>query len=612
VYFFLGNISSSVPTLQPTSSYVGTTPTTSGGFIWGNEIEVTLSRSSFSDLVSLVKEGKIVSLDIRGGDVTALTGEEQEFTLTFGEGDLVERLILLGVTKEQLGKVVISYSSPTSMWVTGLLVNFMIGGVIMGGLFLLMRRSSGSNGTGPMGFGKSGAKIAEVDHPTVTFDDIAGLPEAKEELEEVVAFLRDPTRFMALGARIPRGAILYGPPGCGKTLLARAISGEASVPFFSISGSQFVEMFVGVGASRVRNLFDEAKKHAPCIIFIDEIDAVGSRRSSSFSGSGQEHDQTLNELLAQMDGFEPTTNIVIIGATNRPELLDPALTRPGRFDRHVAVDRPDVVAREQIFEVHVKGKPLAEDVNLKILAQSTPGFSGADIEATTNEAAILAVRRDQKVINMAEFEEAIMKVSIGPERRSRVLSEDEKRTIAYHEVGHAITMHFTKDHDPVHKISIISRGLALGFTMPLPEADRNLASRRWAFARIVGLLGGRAVEELCFGEEEITSGASNDLQRATTYAHQMVTEWGMSEKVGLRSLTQLPGSSGFESQLRGEKRYSEHLAQVIDEEIKEILDTAYVEAKEIISEHQDDLERVVERLFEVETMEREEFLSLVS
>lgn len=609
---------------QTASAFAEATPTPDDG-IWGStdwrnvlpgndSEEGTFRIDTFSDLVASIKEGQIVSLEISAEDVTITTIEDQRFILDIGEGDLIERLLLLGVTEEQLSEITISYSAPASGWANWLLINFLIGAVIFGGFILIMRRSPGAGGAGggPFGVGKSGAKMVTADQPQVTFEDVAGLPEAKEELAEIVDFLKDPEKFMALGARIPKGVILFGHPGCGKTLMARAVSGEAAVPFFSISGSQFVEMFVGVGASRVRNLFEEAKKHAPCIVFVDEIDGVGGQRGLSVSGSGQEHNQTLNELLTQMDGFEPTTNIVVVAATNRPELLDPALTRPGRFDRRIAIDRPDVKAREEIFDVHVRGKPLASDVSTKKLAQATPGFTGADIENTVNEAAILAVRRGKTEIGMAEFEEAALKSIAGSERKSRVFSEKERKTIAYHEVGHALAMHYTPGADPVHKISIISRGLALGFTMPLPEEDRNLASREWVVGEIIGLLGGRAAEELVFGEPAITSGASNDLQRATGYARQMVTEWGMSRKVGLRSFVSHPGSSDFEAQLRGEKRYSEELLREVDEEIKKILDTAYAKAKEIISEHREDLEKVVERLFEVETMEREEFLSLVS
>ncbi|MEX0888171.1 MAG: ATP-dependent zinc metalloprotease FtsH, partial [Patescibacteria group bacterium] len=416
---------------------------------------------------------------------------------------------------------------------------------------------------------------------------------------------------VTLGARIPKGVLLFGSPGCGKTLMARAVAGEAGVPFISIGGSEFVEVFVGVGASRVRELFDQAKKNAPCIVFVDEIDAVGGQRTPAIGG-GQEHNQTLNQLLKEMDGFDQNTNVVVIAATNRPEMLDPALLRSGRFDRRVAVDRPDIIAREQIFEVHVRGKPLGDDVDLKKLAKATPGLTGADIENAVNEAAILAARFGKLAIGMAEFREGILKSVIGPERRSRTISKSEKRTIAYHEAGHAIAMHFTEGQDPIQKISVISRGFSLGFTMPVPEEDRNLLSKGHAFGEIVGLLGGRAAEELVFGKDLVTSGASNDLQRATDNARRMVTEWGMGEFVGLRSLVSPPGSTGMENLMRGERTVSEELSRQVDEEIKLILGKAYEQAYKTLVDHRDRLEAVVARLLEIETLEREEFLALVS
>ncbi len=569
-------------------------------------VEAPEEKYTFSSLVRQVKAGEVISLHVIENRVTVETADGKWSSTSFGSGDLIERLISLGVSEEQLANLEITYSIPPPFW----LLPF----ILVAGSFIvfavMVRRSSGTSG--PLSFGKSHAKEVSDGQLITTFEDVAGLIEAKEELMEVVEFLKNPERFTALGARIPKGVILFGLPGCGKTLLARAVAGEAEVPFFPISGSEFVEMFVGVGASRIRDLFTKAKEAAPCILFIDELDAVGGRRSGFGMPSAREHDQTLNQLLSEMDGFDQQTNVIVIGATNRLDVLDPALLRSGRFDRRIAVDRPDVRAREAIFEVHVKGKPLSDDVDLSKLARATPGLTGADIENIVNEAAILTARHGRKVIGNTEFEDAALKVVAGPERKSRVISEEEKRKIAYHEVGHALAMHFTKGSDPVHKISIISRGLALGFTMPLPEEDRNLPSYEWLVGQIVGLLGGRAAEEIVLGKKGITTGASNDLERATDYARRMVTEWGMSEKVGLRSLNPLPDAAVMENQFRDTRSYSDHLAETIDAEVKRILDEAYDQAKEILASRRDILKKVVERLLEVETLDRKEFLTLVS
>jgi cell division protease FtsH len=569
----------------------------------------------FSDLVAQLKAGEVVSITINGQSVTVKTADGRTHRVNWPSGDIIQAFRSFGVTENQLAAVEVDYVTPLPAWLGTALVM----GLVMIVVFIMVRRSNpasggGSSSTGLSRFGMtpSRAKKAEADRPKVTFEDVAGLEEAKEELMEVVDFLKRPEKFVALGARIPKGVILFGQPGCGKTLMARAVAGEAGVPFFSISGSEFVEVFVGVGASRVRELFDQARKNAPCIVFVDEIDAVGGQRVAGNFGGGQEHNQTLNQLLKEMDGFDQTTNIVVIAATNRPEMLDPALLRSGRFDRRVAVDRPDIKARELIFKVHLRGKPLAEDVNPQKLAKATPGLTGADIENAVNEAAILAVKRNKTVIGMAEFYEGIEKSVIGPERRSRAISKAEKRTIAYHEAGHAVAMHFTEGSDPVHKISIISRGFGLGYTMPLPEEDRNLVSRRWLEGQIVGLLGGRAAEELIFGEGEVTTGASNDLQRATDYARRMASEWGMSAEVGLLNLAPMPGGSLMEMQMRGERAVSEHLAQTIDREMQRIAAEAYAQAQKILVDHRDTLEKVAARLIEIETIEREEFLELVS
>ena len=419
-----------------------------------------------------------------------------------------------------------------------------------------------------MNFGQSKARKFTGDNPTVTFDDVAGIPEAKEELFEVVEFLREPEKFIALGARIPKGLLLMGAPGTGKTLLAKAVSGEAGVPFYSISGSEFVEMFVGVGASRVRDLFDKAKSDSPCIVFVDEIDAVGRHRGAGLGGSHDEREQTLNQILVEMDGFDTDTNVIIIAATNRPDVLDPALLRPGRFDRRVILDRPDMVGREAILEVHARGKPLAPDVDLKILAKGTPGFVGADLENMINEAAILAARREKKVIEQTDFQESIERVIAGPERKSRLISDVEKQIIAYHEAGHAITARSLPEADSVHKISIIARGQAGGYTLILPENDRTLVSRKKILADMISLLGGRAAEEIVFSD--ITSGASNDLERVTKLAREMVTRLGMSTELGPMVYGQKDEMVFLGKEFTEQRDYSESVAEKIDIEVKGI------------------------------------------
>jgi cell division protease FtsH len=443
------------------------------------------------------------------------------------------------------------------------------------------------------------------DHPTVTFEDVAGVEEAKEELKEIVEFLREPEKFISLGARIPKGVLLVGPPGTGKTLLAKAVSGEAGVPFFSISGSEFVEMFVGVGASRVRDLFDQAKRHSPCIVFVDEIDAVGRQRGAGLGGSHDEREQTLNQMLVEMDGFDTDTNVIIVAATNRPDILDPALLRPGRFDRRVILDRPDMRGREAILKVHVKGKPLAPDSNLGVLARSTPGFVGADLENLVNEAAILAARRNKKVIGQLELEESIERVIAGPERKSRLISEEEKRIVAYHEAGHAVVANAIPEADPVHKVSITARGMAGGYTIMLPEEDRTLMARKKMFADMVGLLGGRAAEEIVF--DDITSGASNDLERVTRMARAMVTRLGMSIELGPMVYGQKEELIFLGREISEQRDYSEAVAQQIDKEVRRLVSEAYESAKSIVLKYRDRLDSVATRLLEVETITREEF-----
>jgi cell division protease FtsH len=439
----------------------------------------------------------------------------------------------------------------------------------------------------------------------VTFEDVAGVDEAKEELKEVVEFLKEPEKFISLGARIPKGVLLVGSPGTGKTLLAKAVSGEAGVPFFSISGSEFVEMFVGVGASRVRDLFDQAKRHSPCIVFVDEIDAVGRHRGAGLGGSHDEREQTLNQILVEMDGFDTDTNVIVMAATNRPDILDPALMRPGRFDRRVILDRPDMKGREQILRVHARGKPLASDVDLSVLAKSTPGFVGADLENLVNEGAILAARRNKKAIGESEFEEAIERVIAGPERKSRLISEDEKRVIAYHEAGHAVVMHCLPEADPVHKVSIIARGMAGGYTLSLPEEDHTLYAKRKFEADLAGLLGGRAAEEIVFND--VTTGASNDLERATKMARSMVTRWGMSTKLGPMTYGQKEELVFLGREISEQRDYSEAVAQEIDGEVRRLIGDAYNRARSLLTEYRDKLDAIARRLIEIETIDAAEF-----
>jgi cell division protease FtsH len=471
----------------------------------------------------------------------------------------------------------------------------------------MLRQAQGTNNQA-LSFGKSRARMFTGEQPTVTFDDVAGVDEAKQELAEIVEFLKEPEKFIQLGARIPKGVLMVGPPGCGKTLMGKAVSGEAGVPFFSISGSEFVEMFVGVGASRVRDLFDQAKRHSPCIVFVDEIDAVGRHRGAGLGGSHDEREQTLNQILVEMDGFDTDTNVIVMAATNRPDILDPALLRPGRFDRRILLDRPDMKGREDILKVHVRGKPVADDVDLHVLAKSTPGFVGADIESLVNEAAILAARRNKKIIGMKEFQEAIERVIAGPERKSRLISPQEKHIIAYHEAGHAIVGRSLPNCDPVHKISIISRGMAGGYTMALPEEDRMLTSRSKLLDDLSFTLGGRASEEIVFGD--VTTGANNDLERVTEMARAMVTRYGMSEKLGPMVYGQKEELVFLGKELGEQRDYSDAVAHEIDQEVRQIVATTYNRARDVLIEHRDALDRVAHRLVEAETVDAAEFEAL--
>jgi len=559
-----------------------------------------------------------LAADIKTSKVTKIESDEDRLQVTYKDlsesistkesnATLVEQLLSLGVTEDQLDPAKVKILiKPPSAWLgvftaLGYILPFML---LIGAFFFIFRQAQGSNNAA-MSFGKSRARMFTGDHPTVTFADVAGVEEAKEELKEVVEFLREPQKFIQLGARIPKGVLLVGPPGTGKTLMAKAVSGEAGVPFFSISGSEFVEMFVGVGASRVRDLFDQAKRHSPCIVFVDEIDAVGRQRGAGLGGSHDEREQTLNQMLVEMDGFDTDTNIIIMAATNRPDILDPALLRPGRFDRRVVLDRPDVRGREAILKVHVKGKPLEPDIDLTTLARATPGFVGADLENLVNEAAILAARRDRKSISQPEFEEAIERVIAGPERKSRLINPDEKKIIAYHEAGHAVVMNALPEHDPVQKITIIARGMAGGYTIALPSEDRTMMPRKRLVADMIGLLGGRAAEELVF--DDITSGAGNDIERVTQIARQMVTRLGMSAEMGPMVYGQKEELIFLGREISEQRDYSEAVAEQIDREVRRLVSEAHEAARAILAEHRDKLDAVAQKLLEVETLTKDEF-----
>jgi cell division protease FtsH len=500
-----------------------------------------------------------------------------------------------------------SRRSPLTSILASLLPILLFAGVW---IFVMRRMGGGAGGLGQItSFGKSRAKRLAPDIPTISFKDVAGVDEAVEELQEIKEFLADPRRFQALGARIPKGVLLYGPPGTGKTLLARAVAGEAGVAFFSISGSDFVEMFVGIGASRVRDLFKEAKESAPCIVFVDELDAVGRHRGAGIGGGNDEREQTLNQLLVEMDGFSVNQNIILIAATNRPDVLDPALLRPGRFDRQIIVDRPDRNGRRKILEVHVKGKPLAPEVDLDTLAAGTPGFTGAELANLVNEGALLAARHGKTTIGQAELEEGVMRVIAGPEKKTRIFSELERKITAYHEMGHALVGHYLEHTDPVHKISIVSRGQALGLTVSLPTEDRFLTSRSALMDQLAMMLGGRAAEELVF--QEITTGAANDLEKATAISRQMITRFGMSEKLGPRVFGTDPHQPFLGRELGAEPSYSEEMAQEIDEEIHHLIEDAHRRAAHVLLEHRQALDELAAILIEHETIDREQFERLL-
>jgi cell division protease FtsH len=570
-------------------------------------------RLAFNELAEMIKSREIARILIDDNEVQVIS-EEGDIMTAFSRKEptktFVEQLLDLGVSSDDLSpsRIKIEIKEPSD-WNTilGLITYILPALLVVGLIWLMLRQAQGSNNQA-LSFGKSRARMFTGEQQTVTFDDVAGVEEAKEELQEIIEFLREPDKFILLGARIPRGVLLIGAPGTGKTLMAKAVSGEAVVPFFSISGSEFVEMFVGVGASRVRDLFDQAKRHSPCIVFVDEIDAVGRHRGAGLGGSHDEREQTLNQMLVEMDGFDTDTNVIVMAATNRPDILDPALLRPGRFDRRVILDRPDIRGREAILKVHVKGKPLEPGVDLSTIAKVTPGFVGADLENLVNEAAILAARRNRRTISQSEFQESVERVIAGPERKSRIISMEEKKIIAFHEAGHAVVGHVIPESDPVHKVSIIARGTMGGFTLALPEEDRTLISRNKMRSDMAFMLGGRAAEELVFND--ITSGASNDLDRVTKIARSMVMRMGMSDSLGPMVYGKKEELIFLGREISERRDYSESVAETIDHEVSQLVHEAYDRAKDLLTKYRAELYAIADRLIEVETIDREEFEQL--
>lgn len=557
---------------------------------------------SYTSFLQHVQQDDIKQVTIVDNIISGKLKDGQEFSTVVPDDDtLISRL-------EAKNVEIRAELPPQPPWWTGILSSLLPMLLIVGLWFLLMNQSNGGGGR-VMNFGKSRARRYDEDKVKVTFKDVAGADEAKQELEEVVEFLKHPQKYNELGAKIPKGVLLYGPPGTGKTLLAKAVAGEAGVPFFSISGSDFVEMFVGVGASRVRDLFEQAKKSAPCIVFIDEIDAVGRQRGAGLGGGHDEREQTLNQLLVEMDGFGANEGIIMIAATNRPDILDPALLRPGRFDRQIVVDRPDIKGRQEILKVHVKGKPIGQDVELNVIAQRTPGFTGADLSNLVNEAALMTARKNKKVINMPEMEEAAERVIMGPERKSRVISDKEKRLTAYHEGGHTVVGMLLDNTDPVHKVTIIPRGRAGGYTLSLPKEDRYYATRSEMLDELKVLLGGRVAEALVL--KEISSGASNDLQRATTLARQMICEYGMSENIGPVTFGHRQDQVFLGRDIARDKDYSEEVAAEIDKEVRSFIEDAYAATEKLLSDNIDKLHVIAEALIERETLEADEISELI-
>jgi cell division protease FtsH len=566
---------------------------------------------SLQALATKIKEGDIAKIII-DGDTLEVEQTDGSGATSHKEPDtsLVTSLANLGVSEEQLSEVNIAVAAPSGLFGWLGILSWVLPLILISAFFLIIFRQAQSSGNQAISFGRSRARMFTGEKPTITFDDVAGVEEAKQELNEVVEFLKEPQKFIALGARIPKGVILMGAPGTGKTLMAKAVSGEAGVPFFSISGSEFVEMFVGVGASRVRDLFDQAKRNSPCIVFVDEIDAVGRHRGAGLGGSHDEREQTLNQILVEMDGFDTDTNVIIIAATNRPDILDPALLRPGRFDRRVVLDRPDMVGRQKILEVHVRGKPLGRDVDLASLARQTPGFVGADIESLVNEAAILAARRDKMTIDMSEFQEAVERVIAGPERKSRVISDDEKEVVAYHEAGHALAAAKTPEADKVRKVTIIPRGMAGGYTLVLPDEDKYLASNTKFQAELVMMLGGRAAEQVVFNR--VTTGAGNDLNRATDLARKMIMEYGMSSDLGPMTYGEREEMVFLGRSIAEHRNYSEAIARKIDSEVRQIIGKAYNSAVEVMTNHRDLLDELAHLLIENETLGEQEVEALLA
>ncbi len=564
------------------------------------------SEIAYSEFLQSVNSGRVKSVTIAGDRITGTYSDSATGFQTYSPGDdtLVQKL--------EAQKVTINARPENDG--SGSLISVLLGWLpmllILGVWIFFMRQMQSGSGRA-MGFGKSKAKLLTEAHGRVTFQDVAGVDEAKEDLEEIVEFLRDPQKFQRLGGKIPRGVLLVGPPGTGKTLIARAVAGEANVPFFTISGSDFVEMFVGVGASRVRDMFEQAKKNAPCIIFIDEIDAVGRHRGAGLGGGNDEREQTLNQLLVEMDGFEPNESIILIAATNRPDVLDPALLRPGRFDRQVVVPNPDITGREKILKVHVRNVPLAPNVNLKVLARGTPGFSGADLMNLVNEAALLAARRNKRLVTMQEFEDAKDKIMMGAERRSTAMTQEEKELTAYHEAGHAITALHVDKADPLHKATIIPRGRALGMVMQLPEGDRYSMSYKWMTSRLIIMMGGRVAEEIKFGKENITSGASSDIDQATKLARAMVTRWGFSDKLGHVAYGENQEEVFLGHSVARTQNVSEETAQIIDAEVRRLIDEAYTAAKRILTKHKKEWIAIAEGLLEYETLTGDEIKQLM-
>ncbi len=573
----------------------------------GNKTE----EISISQVIQEVKSGKIETIRTQQGsaDITLVYADDSEKRSRL-DGNDQSVTALLAANGEDLSdgrpRIDVRRASSWGNWIGAF--GFLLPTLFLIGIFVFMMRQAQGSNNQALSFGKSRARLFSGNKPTVRFDDVAGVQEAKEELAEVVEFLKFPEKFASLGARIPRGVLLVGPPGTGKTLLSRAVAGEAGVPFFSISGSEFVEMFVGVGASRVRDLFDQAKRNAPCIVFVDEIDAVGRQRGAGLGGSHDEREQTLNQILVEMDGFDTNTNVIVIAATNRPDVLDPALLRPGRFDRQVILDRPDIQGREQILKVHTKGKPIERDVSLHTLAKVTAGFSGADLENTVNEGAILAARRGHKLISNVDLEDAIDRVVAGPERKSRLITEREKYVTAYHEAGHAVTARMLANVDPLHKITIVARGMMGGYTRVLPTEDRHLMTKSQFEDSLVFALGGRVAEQLVF--DEISTGAQNDIQQVTNIARKMVTEYGMSESLGPVALGHKEELVFLGREISEQRNYSDEIAVKIDQEIRKLIDTAYQRATDILTEHKDKLIAMANLLVEKETITGEDVEAL--